>query len=161
MAKNVIVVASCYGRRIEGIITGTPLPGTIMQVEAGTAPDSFGRLTYTAYSRDADGDRPRGPIFVLDKDFAQGKTVDDAYVSGKRGFLWAPVPGDELNVRWAAAGTGTGDAIDEGDIGIVDSGTGLVLKTVGTVESEPFCAMEAVTDVVSTGTLVKSYFTGY
>ena len=76
---NEIVLTSPYGRKMEGIIDGTPKPGTIMQIKAATAAVG-GRLTWEVYNRDATGNRPQGPIAVLDIDHLQGRTADDAYV---------------------------------------------------------------------------------
>lgn len=157
---NKIIVTSLYGRRVEGVISGTPLPGTIMQVKAATAL-VHGRPTWEPYNRAADGDRPQGPLIVLDMDTFQGRGPDDAYVDGDRGFGWVLAEGDEVNVRWSAAGTGTGDAVAIGDIGIVDDGTGLIVATTGTPETESFMAMEAVSDVVLAGTLVHSIYSGH
>ncbi len=157
---NAIVLHSDYGRKLEGYVSGTPKPGTVMQLKAGTAAKG-GRFTYEVYNRDADGDRPKGPLFILDIDYYQGKTKDDAYVDGSRCFLWVPLPGDEFNMLVAKAGTGTGDAIAIGDQFIVNNGDGLLIATTGSVESEPFISLEAVTDVTATGTLVHVQYTGY
>ena len=74
--------------------------------------------------------------------------------------MYVPLPGDELNLRWSEAGTGTGDAVAVGDLAMVDDGSGLLVDT-SSPEVEPFMAMEAVTDVTATGTLVWCMATGY
>lgn len=158
MARGNEIVLTAKGRFMEGIISGTPLPGTIMQLKAATALVG-GRPTYEVFNGSADGERTA--IYVLDRDWGQGKTVDNAYVDGQRGFLYAPAMGDELNVRVSAAGTGTGDAIAIGDKFIVDDGTGLLVATTGGPEAEPFQAMESESDVTSTGTLIHCVYTGY
>lgn len=164
MAKGneIIVSANPRGVFLEGVVSGTPLPGTIMQIKAATAADAHtGRMTYEAYNRDADGDRPQGPIMVLLPDQLQGRLRSTAYADGERCFLYCPLPGEELNVLWSASGTGTGDSVAVGDLAIVNDGDGLLIDTTGSVESEPFVALEAVSDVTSAGTLVWSMFTGY
>lgn len=158
MARGNEIVLTAKGRFMEGIIEGTPKPGTIMQLKAGAALVG-GRPTYQVYNADASGDRR--PILVLDRDWGQGKTADDAYVTGTRGFLYAPAMGDELNVRVTVAGTGTGDAITIGDRFIVEDGTGLLIATTGTPESEPFESMEDEDDVTADGTLIHVVYTGY
>ena len=157
--NRIVLSENPRGRFLEGTITGTPLPGTIMQLDT-TAVDGNGRHTWVVFNRDDDGDRPVGPLAVLTEK-GEGFDFDTAYVTGDRGFLYVPLPGDELNLRWSEAGTGTGDAVAVGDLAIVDDGTGLLVDTTGTPQSEPFVAMEAVTDVTSTGTLVWCMATGY
>lgn len=157
MAQGNEIVLTEMGRRMEGIISGALAPGTIVQI-SNTATVN-GRHTFEVYAPGTDGNQR--PIFVLDIDHEQGKIATDAYTDGARCFVYAPAMGDELNVLWSAAGTGTGDAVAIGDLGIVDTGTGYLVTTTGSPESEPFQALEAVSDVVSTGTLVHVVYTGY
>ena len=160
MAKgnNILVTAEPKGVFKEGIVDGTPLPGTIMQIKAATATVG-GRHTWECANTDADGNQRA--VAVLLEDRLQGKSSADAYVDADRCFLYFPLPGEELNVRWAEAGTSTGDSIAIGDLGMVNDGDGLIIDTTGSPESEPFVALETVTDVVATGSLVWSMFTGY
>lgn len=148
------------GRFIGGVVSGTPLPGTIMQIEAGTAVNGNGDHTWVVFNRDADGDRPLGPLAVL-LERGEGYDYETAYETGGQAFLYIPLPGDELNVLWSAAGTGTGDAVTVGLLGIVDDGTGLLVTTTGSPQTEPFMAMEAVSDVTATGTLTWVIFSGF
>jgi hypothetical protein len=154
--KSIVLQADPKGTFLEGVIYGTPKPGTVMQIRNTDLVG--GRLTWEVFAPGADGNR--GLIAVLCEDHLQGKTADDAYVSGDRGFLYCPIAGEELNVLVSAAGTGTGDAIAIGTKLIVENGTGLLVETTGTPESEPFVASEAVADVSATGTLVKVIATG-
>lgn len=159
-ASNNVIILNTHGRpiaQIEGLIDGTPKPGTVMQPKAATEPVS-GRHTWTAYNRDADGDRPAGPIALLLPDELTGKTVSDAYASGDRGFLWVPLAGDEANVlclNLTGSGSGVSDVFAIGDLLIVDDGTGKCINTnsMGTVEDEPFVVMETVASI-SADTLV-------
>lgn len=166
MIGNEIIVSAPdpapRGTYLEGKINGAVLPGTIMQVKAGSTPDSTGRLEYEVYNASADGEQR--PIIVLLNVPELGQGVNDAYVSGARGKLYMPVPSELLNVRVAAPGTGTGDATAVGDLFIVDDGTGVLIDTTGGPESEPFQCEDAVSDVVNSaagGTLVGCRFTGY
>lgn len=148
---NVIVVsAEPRGRPMEGTISGSGLkPGTIMQLQANTAPVN-GRHTYEVYDRAASGDRPVGPMIVLDCDWLQGKTPDDAYSSGDRCFLFEPVAGDELNVRIAdVAGTGSASDFTIGEPLMVQDGTGLLIRATGTPQSAPFTPLENLVDQTS------------
>lgn len=160
--NQILVSAPIEGRMQEGILdtTGTPKPGTVVQKKAGTAPDGNGHFIWTEFNRDADGNRPAGALGVL-LEKGEGYSYADAYADGDHCFVYLPLPGDQLNMLWSAAGTGASDAIDELDLGIVDDGTGLLVATTGSPEIEPFAALEAVADVVATGTLVWSEFTGY
>lgn len=163
MKNNVIqLTPDAKGRVLEGYIAAgeTPKPGTIMQIDPTVALVG-GRHTYKIYNRDADGNRPIGPIVVLTENFLQGKTYDDAYAAGDRCFLYAPVPGDELNVRVKnLSGTGTADDYAAGELMTVDDGTGFLIRTVGSPEIEPFVLLESSTDTTDDVPL-WCMFTGY
>ena len=157
--ETIVLSAAPTGRFLEGIVDGTPKPGTIMQLKAATEPVN-GRHTWEVYNRDADGNRPQGPIAVLLEDALQGKTVDDAFADGDLCRLYCPIPGDELLCLVAAPGTGTGDALAIGALLMVDDGTGILIAT-SSPECEPFVNMETVADLVAAGSLVHVMFTGY
>ncbi len=160
MAYGNEIVIIGNGRKTEGVIDGSSLlPGTVLQIKAGTGLTN-GRPTYEPYAPGTDGARPVGPLFVLDINTPNGGTQDDAYADGDWCQVYVPADGDELNMRWATAGTGTGDAVAIGDQGILETGTGLVKATTGSPAQEPFTAMEAVTDTVATGTLVHCIYNG-
>lgn len=167
----ILITEDPRGRFKEGVIDGTPKPGTIMQLLAGTAVDANGHHTWGVYDRDADGDNPAGPLAVLleKPEGAAPFTIDSnrvrtndggaAYVAGDLAPLYCPLPGDELNVLWATSGTGTGDSLTVGQIGMPEDGTGLIIDTTG-VECEPVIAMEALSDTVAAGTLTWVMFAG-
>jgi hypothetical protein len=153
--SKILITGEPQGRHFEGpisIASGTLLPGTIMQIKAATAIDGNGHFTFTQYNRDADGNRPAGPYFVL-MEKGEGYTYAEAYSDGDHCHVYAPLPGDELNILWSTAGTGTGDSVAVGALAIIDDGTGLLVATTGTPEDEPFVACEALTDTTATGTL--------
>lgn len=162
MAKGneIVVSADARGNREDFYISGTPKPGTVMQIKAATEPVG-GRHTVQVFNRDADGNRPQGPLWVLEADYKYGKTASDAYADGDFGKCYCPLPGDDLNMLVSAAGTGTGDSLAIGDLLIVDDGTGLLVKTTGTPETESFMVMETTADVESGGTLTWVKYTGY
>jgi hypothetical protein len=159
MAKGneIIVTAEPRGTFKEGIVSGTPKPGTVMQIKASTAADDNGRHTWEVYNAAADGNQRL--IAVLLPDQLQGKTATDAYVTGTRCFLYCPIMGEELNMLYSNI-AGTADSFAVGDIMIVDDGTGKLVATTGTPESEPFVCLEAQS-ALTADTLVWSIFTGY
>lgn len=157
-----ILVYGKSGRLLEGYVEGALLPGTVVQRKAATEPKS-GAYTYQAYNRDADGNRPAGALWVLLEPgvLDPSKLITDAYVSGDHCRLYCPVPGDWLLMLVSKAGTGTGDSIAISDSLIVDDGTGLLVATTGSPETEPFAALETMSDVEADGTLTLCEFTGF
>lgn len=157
MQGNKILIASePKGVFDEGTISGTPSPGTLMQIAAATEPVG-GRFTFEVYSADADGDQ-RAIIVLLEK--GEGYSYSDAYVNGDRCFVYYPLPGEDINMIVSASGTSTGDSQAIGDLYIADSGTGLLIATSSGEESEPFICMQTTTDVVAGGTVVWCRVTG-
>lgn len=160
MSSEIIVTAAPKGNYFEGIISGTPKPGTIVQIQAGTALVG-GRPTFEVYNRAADGDMPLGPLFVLNLDWMQGKAETAAFVTGGRCQVYAPLPADQLRLLAAnIAGTGSGDEWAIGREGMVDDGTGKIVRLTGTPATRPFIAMESVLDVTA-DTLVQFMYSGY
>lgn len=163
MAKGngIIVTANPKGTFIEGYITGTPKPGTMVQLDVSEATEG-GRYTWEPFSADFDGQRAL--VAILLPDSLKGKLATDAYVTGDRCFIYCPVPGEHMNILVADV-SGTADDYAVGDRLIVDSGTGKFMDSneVGgsfQPESEPFIVMEAITDPTA-DTLVHCMFTGY
>lgn len=150
------------GRFLEGIISGTPKPGTCMQVKAATEPVN-GRHTWEVYDvSGAQKDAIPSLVAVLLEDSLQGKTVSDAYASGDRCFLYCPLPGDELNMIIADI-SGTADDYAIGDILQIQDGTGKLEDAVaGTAfnYSRPFIVMETVTDPAADN-LTHCMYTGH
>lgn len=148
MAKGneIIVSAHPRGHFMEGIIGAglTPKPGTIMQIQIATATVG-GRWTWELYNADADGGRPKGPFIVLLPDHLQGKTATDAYAAGDHCFGYVPLPGDELNLLLSDI-AGTADDHTKGEMLIVDDGTGELIATTGSPETEVAMLLETVTD---------------
>lgn len=160
---NEIIVTSQPRGVFKGIkVDGTPKPGTIMTPKPGTAIDGNGIIEMepagvSAGIMSADGDRI--PIAVLLRDDKQGKTSDDAYADGDMAEVYFPLPGEELNVLFGNL-SGTGDDVVAGTtLLVVDDGTGKVQPTASTPESEPFLALESITDPTA-DQLVHVLFTG-
>lgn len=137
------------GKFSEGFIASgeTFYPGMIVQKDPTVALKG-GRHTYKIYNRDADGDQPAGAFWVVLEDAYQGKTMEDAYAASTgqiRVFVYCPLPGDELNLLIANL-TGTGDDHSAGEILIVDDGTGKLIATTGSPETEVAMLLESITD---------------
>ena len=158
MAKGneIVVSAEPMGRFLEGTVDGTPKPGTVMEIVPATEPTG-GRHKWRVYQPGTDGEQRL--IAVLLPDHLQGKTATDAYVDETRCFLYCPVAGEELNMLFADV-AGTADDVAIGDVMIVDTGTGKLIATTGSPESEPFIALETVTDPTADH-LVHCMYTGY
>lgn len=156
----IVVIADPKGNFLEGYIAAgqTPKPGTVMQIDPSVSLRG-GRHTWTVFTRDADGDHPKGPLAILREDKKLGRTATEAYAAGDRCELYCPLPGDELNMILGDVG-GTGDDHALGELLIVDSTTGKLVATTGTPECEPFLLLEAVTDPVA-DTLAWVMFSGY
>lgn len=154
--NEIIVTSPPRGVHLEGIIDGTPKPGTVMQIKAAVEPVG-GRHTWEDYDVDADGDQRL--IAVLLPDQLQGKIAADAYVSGDRGFLYVPLPGEDLNMLVLNI-AGTGDLFAIGDILMINDGDGKLIATTGSPESEPFIVMQTVA-AITADTLIWCKFTGY
>ena len=155
--NNIIVTSPERGVRLEGIISGTDKPGTVMQMVAATEPIG-GRFTWAKASAGMAADGDQRLIAVLLPDVLQGKTAGDAYVTGSRCFLYCPLPGETLNMLVEDVG-GTGDDFAIGDLLEVDNGTGKLLATTSG-ESEPFVCLETVTNPLADH-LMWCMFTGY
>ena len=140
MKGSKILLKGDLERMIEGVISGTPKPGTIMQLQASTA-EVGGRLTYEVYNPSAVTD-PR-QVLVLLEDSLQGKLYSDAYVSGTRGFLYPVRAGDELNMLTKDV-SGTGDTHTIGDRLAGDPGTGKLVVVGTSANRAQFQAIETV-----------------
>lgn len=162
MARGNCIIVSSNPRGVfmEGYIAAgqTPMPGTIMQIQAATALRG-GRHTFEIYNADADGGRPKGPFYLLREDPYQGKRITDAYAAGDRCFLYTPLPGEEFNLLLLDI-TGTGDDHAVGEMLIVDDTTGKFIATTGTPETEVAQLLETVTDPAA-DTHAWCIWTGY
>ena len=158
---RILITSKPRGVFIDGYIHGTPKPGTVMQLKAATNPVA-NVFTWKVFDADADGNQ-RIVAVLLEKD-QEGKTCDDAYVSGDMGRVYCPVMGEELNMRVAdVAGTGTSgtEAKAIGDLMMVEDGTGLLIDTSGTPESEPFVLLEPQLEPIGAEALLRCMYTGY
>lgn len=156
--NGIIVSADPMGKFMEGYITGTPKPGTVMQIDVSEGVDATGRFTWEAFNKSNDGDR--GIIAVLLEDKYQGKLMTTAYAAGDRGFLYVPVAGEELNMLLQDDGSGTSDDHALGEMLMVDDGTGKVMAADSDPQATPFQLLETITDPTA-DQLVWCMYTGY
>lgn len=151
--NGIIVSAVPRGVFKEGTMYGTPKPGTIMEIKAGTSPVN-GEFTWQPFSA---SNGVKQLIAVLLPDDLQGGLATAAYVTGTRCFLYCPVAGEELNILVRNI-AGTADDITIGEYFMVGSADGkLLVNSSGA--SVPFQALEAVTDPVA-DTLTWCMYTG-
>ncbi len=151
----IVITPDPKGRFLEGTVSGTPKPGTCM--EFTSAAEVGGRGTWQVYQPGTDGEQRL--IAVLLPDELSGQTATQAYVTGARCFMYCPLPGDELNMLLLDI-AGTADDHTRGEVLMVDTGTGKLIATTGSPESEAFRLMETVTDPAA-DTLARCMFTGY
>ena len=112
-----------------------------MQVDVSELRDANGNLTWEAFNADADGDQRL--IAVLLENHAIGNLVTDAYVTGDHGFVYCPQPGEWLNMLIGDV-SGTGDSHTFGELLMADDGTGELVATTGSPESESFMLLETL-----------------
>lgn len=163
LGNNIILTPEPRGRRLEAYNDsgGDLLPGTVVQFKAGSTEDAGGRLGVEKYNQSGSG-IPK-VIWIVDADFQMGKTADEAIEDGKRVFIYAPLPGDELNMLVQdQSGTGATSDFSVGDPLKVEDGTGLLIDgALGTTGiSNPFECMENYSDM-SADTRLHVQFTGY
>lgn len=140
--NTIIVSQEPRGRMFDGYVSGTPKPGTVMQMT--NAAEVGGLNTYAVYDRAADGAASLGPIIVLLEDHLQGKGISDAYENGKLGHFYVPLPGDELLMIIGDV-SGTADTHAKLEELMVDDGTGELIAVTGTPGQIPFILLEALT----------------
>jgi hypothetical protein len=130
-------------------ISGTPKPGTCMEIVPSTEPIE-GVFTYAAYGTQAassgqyvtnDGDRKA--IAILLENNTENKTMDDAYVAGDFAEVYYPAMGEQFNMILEDV-SGTGDTFVIGEELMVDNGTGKLLTADSDAEAHPFTLLETV-----------------
>lgn len=138
--NEIIVSAFPQGKFLEGIITDTSKPGTIMEIVPGCTLIG-GRQSYRASSKTTGATRE---ILVLLPDSMQGMLPTGAYVANTRGFLYAPIAGEQMNILTAAEpGTGSVDTFKVGDVLGINS-SGLAVPN-SAYTSTPFTVQEYLT----------------
>lgn len=159
---NRIILTPDRATPVEGYLASgeTLYPGMIVQ-EDPTQTEIGGRRAWKLYSRDADGNNPKGPFIIVTEDILQGKTMSDAYGTGSGTRLFGAIPksGCEFNGYFGNQ-SGTADDVVKGELGIVDSGTGKIIPTTGSPETEVVQFLETLTDPTADA-LLHMQWTGY
>ena len=146
---RIIVTSQPRGVYEDIVVTGTPTPGTCMEITPATEPIA-GVFNYSVYGTTAassgqyvaaDGDKKA--IAILLEDDAQAKIYSDAYVTGTRGRVYYPVMGEQFNMLLEDV-SGTGDTFVIGEELMVDNGTGKLLTADDNAEAHPFTLLETV-----------------
>ena len=155
LGTKIIAEERPKGVFLEGYITGTPKPGTVMMITSATEPIN-GRYNWSVYDVSADG--VASIIAVLLEKEHEGKTYDDAYASGDWGYLYCPAPGEKLNML-VQNPTGTADTYAIGAVFMVDDGTGtLIADSSGA--SKPFICLETRATALTADTHMGMMYTG-
>ena len=125
--NEIIVSAFPQGKFLEGTIVGANIyPGTMMIIDPGVNPIG-GRLSYIPANQTTGQARQ---LWILLPDQLQGGLYNQPYnnstlpnpVTSSRGFLYAPIMGEELNVLFAgAAGTGSANAFTIGELAAINN----------------------------------------
>lgn len=151
--RNILISAHPQGKYLEGVVYGTPKPGVVMSIKTAFSEGGWHQWEPWSYSSGH-----RRLIAVLLEDRLQGKTIDDAYVTGTRCFLYVPQAGDELNMLIAdVAGTGDTHAVLEQLM--VQTVTGKLIAE-SSPEAEPFTLLTALTALTG-DVLAPCVYTGY
>lgn len=137
-------------------VTGTPKPGTMMEIDPAVAAIG-GIFRYQVAGTEAgssgqymteDGDKKCIAV-LLEKDQEAG-TYDTSYVAGDLGRLYYPAMGEQLNARVGDV-SGTGDDYIIGTELMIDENTnvGMLMPADSDAEAHPFTCLEASTDVTA------------
>lgn len=136
--NEILVSGKPGGKFLEGTVVGTPAPGTIMSLQS-TVADGNGEFTWVPWSYSTGA---AGLQAVLLPDQLQGQLPTTAYVTGKRCFLYVPLPGEFLNLLLADV-AGTGDVHTVSDLLGVQTTTGLLVVN-SSFASTPWMCMETI-----------------
>lgn len=148
---RILVTSKPRGVFEDVYITGTPKPGTVMEITPSTA-HVGGLFNYAVYGTTAgssgqyvsnDGDR-KAIAILLEQD-QEADIWSTAYVTGDLGRVYWPAMGEQFNMLVEDV-SGTGDDFIIGEEMMVDDGTGKLLTADSNAEAHPFTALEAVTD---------------
>lgn len=152
----IIVSAQPQGKFLEGTISGTPKPGTKMQLQAGTAPVG-GRFTWEVYNPTNNNDPRLTAILLHNPQDGIGPTT--AYANGTRGFLYCPLAGEEMNILVTGlAGTASANALTIGERLSVLKTTGLYTPETDSTKHADFMCLEHIDTVIDTPTLVWAMY---
>ena len=137
-------------------VSGTPVPGTCMELKPSTAAIA-GVFTYQPAGTEAassgnymsaDGDKKCIAV-LLERDQDAG-IYSDAYVSGEMGRIYYPVAGEKMNMAIGDQ-SGTDDDYIIGTELMIDNSTdiGKLMPADSDAEVHPFTCLETSTDTAA------------
>ncbi len=143
MAKGntILLTANPKGNFLEGVISGTPKPGTIVGIKAATALQG-GDPTWVEANPGSIGLKVM--YAVLLEDIWTGRLQTDAYVDGARCRVYCPLPGDDLNLLVGEA-AGTSNTFAIGDEFLIGAGVGKLVPNTGSPQDALAICMEVIT----------------
>lgn len=149
-ARGQVIIISTQprGKFMDVVISGTPVPGTCMEIMASFYQN--GNHQVRVYQPGTDGER-RAVMVLLEKNLV-GANITDAYTDGENGRVYFPIAGEELNMLVKnETGTASTDEFADLEMATIDSGTGKLVRSAlsGTPEMEPFQALGALSDVTA------------
>jgi hypothetical protein len=142
---TIVLTAHPQGKFLEGVVSGTPLPGTIMQIVGGTAQQEE-RFTWQSANLAASGNWLMQA--VLREDDNQGGTASTAYVSGTRCEMYVPISGEEMNCLYGL-GSGTSNSLTPGTNLMVSSGQGILITSTGSPQQIAWMSYDTLTSVAA------------
>lgn len=154
--QKILLSDYCRGRKLTGVANGTIKPGMRVQIDVSEGINANGLFTFEPFDpvgTGTIGNRGAAMMIVLE-DAIQGRTISDAYADDELLQVYCPVVGDELLVLLDDGS----DAVAFGDM-LISRGDGTFTETTGSVESEPFQALETV-GTIAADTLVHAMYTG-
>lgn len=154
--QKILLSDNPRGRKLTGVANGTIKPGMRVQIDVSEGRNGNGLFTFEPFDpvgTGTIGNRGAAMMIVLE-DAVQGRTVTDAYADDELLQVYCPVIGDELLILLDDGS----DAVSFGDM-LISRGDGTFTETTGSVESEPFQALETVGSIDS-DTLVEAMYTG-
>lgn len=153
--NGIIAQAEPKGTYKECVVSGTPKPGTLMQIKAATA-DVQGTWTYEVLNPSADTDPRAVCVLLCSIDHAAcppHKDATTAYADGERGAVYYPLPGEDMNMLVKDV-SGTGDDHAIGDRFVGEHGSGKLLVQATSANRASFQCLEVATDPVADALLL-------
>jgi hypothetical protein len=166
---NEILVSTVYDRAMftECTVVGTPLPGTFMTLVPAVAPiggwvaqpataPTVGRFSWGVYAPYGGVDGQKSTITaLLLPDSNQGMQLSTPYVTGARGYLYFPLPGDQYNALVAPVPvSGTADNHVIGDNMAIQYGTGVLIRNPTLSLGKDVCQLLETINAIAANTLM-------
>lgn len=152
--NQVIISSELRGQLGWGYLNAAMTPGICLQLI-----DAFYQSNQHRWRKWNYATGERGLICVLLEDELRGRDLTIEWVSGSLARIYVPSAGEELNMLKSDE-SGTGDDVVETSRLIVEQGTGGLLLTTGSPESEPFMSIGALTDPTASEH-IPCIYTGY